>query len=594
MDELLVFLTCGSVDDGKSTLIGRLLYDAKLIFADQKQALILESKTRLNNGELDYSLLLDGLIAEREQGITIDVAYRYFTTKKRRFIIADTPGHDEYTRNMAVGASFSDLAVLLVDVTKGILPQTHRHLEICQMMGIKHYVFAVNKMDIVDYSKVLFDSVRESIKRLMNECVYETCEIMPVSALKGDNVTSISEKMPWYDGTPLLTYLETIDVHTAGSRSTGFTMPVQRVSRSKKQLRGYQGTIEEGEVFQGDLLTILPSEEQAIVKDIYILDRRDERASSGQPVTIYLDREVDISRGCVLTKQSDVYIDAQFKAKVLWMDNEPLHSGRNYYLRIGTQKLTASIVEPSSLNKNEIAECVCRTSLPAVFQIEGAAHPLGKFILINITDNSTAACGVIENTLERNVFGFETNITKSVRAKALNQKPATIWLTGLSGAGKSTIAEALERELISVGKHTMVLDGDNIRLGINKYLTFSKEDRAENIRTVAEISKLMNDAGLIVITALISPFISDRMTAASIIGSEFIEVYVKADVNTCMERDTKGLYKRALNGEIPEFTGISSPYEEPPHADIVLDTQTQSVSECVNLIIKEMHNQNVL
>lgn len=607
MQDLLKFITCGSVDDGKSTLIGHLLYDAKMIFADQRQALIMESKVKLSNNEIDYSLLLDGLMAEREQGITIDVAYRYFATEKRRFIIADTPGHEEYTRNMAVGASFADLAILLTDVTKGILPQTKRHLRICSMMGIRHYIFAINKMDLVAYRETAFREIEQELRRLTEPIKALSCYYLPVSATNGDNLTERSDNMPWFCGDPLLKYLENIDICIPPQNLNAFIMPVQRVCRTGLDFRGYAGTVEEGTVHTGDELIVLPSGEKARVKELFVLDQKAQSAGLGNAITITLNREIDISRGCVLQRGARIRSGVLIQADLLWMDNEPLVIGRSYYLQIGTQQLPAVVTDilqregktlaaGTALQKNEIGQCLIRTSAPVLFETGGASRPLGKFIIVDRTRHSTAGCGIVtgEGNHDRHLYRFESSVTKEFRAAALGQRPVTLWLTGLSGAGKSTIASELEKVLLALGNHTMVLDGDNIRLGINKYLGFSPKDRTENIRTVAEIAKLMNDAGLIVIAALISPFEADRKNAAQIIGSDYCEVYVEASLETCEQRDTKGLYKRARAGEIPSFTGISSPYEPPANPDVVLRTDTSSVQECVDIIIEKLKEKGIL
>ena len=607
MQDLLKFITCGSVDDGKSTLIGHLLFDAKMVFADQRQALIMESKIKHSNNSIDYSLLLDGLMAEREQGITIDVAYRYFATEKRRFIIADTPGHEEYTRNMAVGASFADLAILLVDVSKGVLPQTKRHLRICSMMGIRHYIFAVNKMDVVAYQETTYREIEQELRQVTEPLKPLSCYFLPVSATNGDNLTMRSEKMPWFLGDPLLNYIENVDISIPPHNPAAFVMPVQRVCRPGSDFRGYVGTVEEGIIHSGDELTVLPSCESARVKELYVLDRKAESAGVGAAITITLDREIDISRGCVLQRSSRIKSGVLIQAELLWMDNEPLVIGRSYYLQIGTQQIPAVVTDilqrenktqavETAMRKNEIAQCLIRTSAPVLFEIGGASYPLGKFIIVDRTQHSTAACGIVtgEGNHDRHLYRFESSITRELRAAALGQRPVTLWLTGLSGAGKSTIASELEKVLLAFGNHTMVLDGDNIRLGINKYLGFSPKDRTENIRTVAEIAKLMNDAGLIVITALISPFETDRKNAAQIIGSDYVEVYVEASLETCERRDTKGLYKRARAGEIPSFTGISSPYEPPANPDVVLRTDTSSVQECVDIIIEKLKEKGIL
>ncbi len=601
---LLKFITCGSVDDGKSTLIGHMLYDSKLIFADQEEALKLDSRVGSRGGDIDYSLLLDGLMAEREQGITIDVAYRYFTTDKRSFIVADTPGHEEYTRNMAVGASFAELAVILMDAAKGILRQTRRHCQICSMMGIRHFVFAVNKMDLTGYSKSRFKELEKDIKKLAIDLELENVMVIPVSATEGDNITKRSVNMNWYSGPVLLEYLETVDV-SGQSNEEGFVLPVQRVTRPDASFRGFAGEIECGGIRVGDEITVLPGDERAKVKSIIVGDSEEDHAIGGEPVTISLDREVDISRGSVIIKDTVLSISSMFTVKLLWMDDEPLAAGRAFVIKLSTQKLPATVMRikykldidtgdklPSEvLYKNEIAECEIALVGSAVFD-RFEFHPtLGEFILIDRITNMTSACGVILHSLRRsdNIFWQDFDITRDVRAKSLGQKPLTLWFTGLSGAGKSTLANALEKRLYSLGYHTMLLDGDNIRMGINKNLGFKEADRVENIRRVAEIAKLMNDAGLIVLTAFISPYIADRRNARNIIGDgNFIEVYVNTPLEECEKRDVKGLYQKARKGEIPNFTGIGSPYEPPEEPEIITDTLGHDVETCVDELLDEI------
>lgn len=601
MESLLKFITCGSVDDGKSTLIGHMLYDAKLIFADQERALELDSKVGSRNGEIDYSLLLDGLMAEREQGITIDVAYRYFTSQKRSFIVADTPGHEEYTRNMAVGASFADLSVILVDASQGVLIQTKRHTRICALMGIKHIVFAVNKMDLIHYDEHQFDKIKKDIKRLAAEFEFESIYIIPVSATEGDNVTTGSEKMSWYDGKTLLDYLETIDISDK-DETVGFVMPVQRVSRPDHTFRGFQGQIEVGEIQVGDGITSLPSGEKASVTGIHVGDKKVDTAVKGQPVTIQLDREMDISRGCVLVKEKELIVSNLFTADLLWMDDDNLVAGKNYFLKIGTQLVPAVVmnikykidvnegdhIPVDQLYKNEIAHCDISVADKIVFDKFKKNKALGGFILIDRITNMTSACGVVKHSLRRgdNITWQKMDISRELRSEQKGQSPKTIWLTGLSGSGKSTIANALEKRLFAMGHHTMSLDGDNVRLGLCSNLGFKEKDRIENIRRVAEVAKLMNDAGLIVLTSFISPYRQDRRNAKTIIGEEnFVEVYVATPLEECEKRDVKGLYKKARNGEIPNFTGISSKYEEPENPDITVYTTNRLVEDIVDEII---------
>lgn len=604
MQSLLKFITCGSVDDGKSTLIGHMLYDAKLIFADQEKALELDSKVGSNDGAIDYSLLLDGLMAEREQGITIDVAYRYFTTEKRSFIVADTPGHEEYTRNMAVGASFADLAVILVDASKGVLVQTRRHSRICSLMGIRHVVYAVNKMDLVDYDQSTFDKIVRDIKKMAREYDFESMYMIPVSATVGDNITEKSRKMFWYHGQTLLQYLEEIDVADQGDQN-GFVLPIQRVSRPNREYRGFQGQIEVGEVRVGDEVTILPNGTSARVKSIYNMMEKVEYASRGQAVSVELDTEIDVSRGCVMVRDVDLKVGKMFTARLLWMDDSKLVAGRNYYLKIGTSTVPAVVmnikykidvndgsqVKAEWLFKNEIAVCDIACSTKVAFDKFINHKGLGGFILIDRVTNMTSACGVVEHSLRRdgNLTWHEMDITRELRAKQKEQTPKTVWLTGLSGAGKSTLINELEKRLFTQGKHTMVLDGDNVRMGLNKNLGFKESDRIENIRRVAEVSRLMNDAGLIVLTSFISPFAQDRRRAKEIIGEEnFIEVYVATPMEECEKRDVKGLYKRARTGEIPNFSGISSPYEVPENPSIVVNTENQTVEQSVDYLMQEL------
>lgn len=601
MKDLLKFITCGSVDDGKSTLIGHMLYDAKLLFADQARALELDSKVGSRGGEIDYSLLLDGLMAEREQGITIDVAYRYFTTEKRSFIVADTPGHEEYTRNMAVGASFADLAVILVDATKGVLVQTKRHARICSLMGIRHFVFAVNKMDLIQFDKHVFDTMKREVKRLMSEFNWDTLEVIPVSATEGDNITEVSSHSIWYSGKPLLTYLEEVEIQDY-KEETVFYFPVQRVSRPDHTFRGFQGQIESGSIRKGATVTIFPSKEKAGVKKLLLGDREVEEAAEGSPVTLQLDREVDCSRGCVIANDTELIVNNMLNATIFWMDDVKLVAGKNYDIKIGTKLLPATVMSikykidvnsgehlpADELYKNEIASCDIFVSSKIVFETFAKSKALGGLILIDRISNMTSACGIVEHSLRRgnNVTWQNMDITREIRSVQKNQQPLTLWFTGLSGSGKSTLANEVEKRLVSMGKHTMLLDGDNVRMGLNKNLGFKEQDRIENIRRIAEVAKLMNDAGLIVLTSFISPFRSDRQNAREIIGDGFIEIYVNTPLEECEKRDIKGLYQKARKGEIPNFTGVSSPYEAPAHPEVIVDTSKQSVEECVEQILE--------
>lgn len=606
MDALLKFITCGSVDDGKSTLIGHMLYDAKLLFADQERALELDSKVGSREGEIDYSLLLDGLMAEREQGITIDVAYRYFTTEHRSFIVADTPGHEEYTRNMAVGASFADLAVILVDASQGVLTQTRRHTRICSLMGIKHFVFAVNKMDLINYEQNKFLKIKKDIKVLLAEFEYSSAVMIPVSATEGDNITKKSDRMPWYKGKTLLSYLETVDVKE-NPAETGFTMPVQRVCRPNYAFRGFQGQIESGSVSVGDVIKVLPSGETAAVTAIYQGMEEVTSSSAGHAVTIQLDTEIDISRGCVLVADTEVCVNTMFAATLLWMDDAKLVEGKNYLLKIGTQRVPCTVmsikykidvntgeeVYADYIYKNEIARCEISVASRIVFDKFEKNNALGSMILIDRVSHMTSACGVVEHSLNRgdHLTWHDMDVTREFRERQLGQKACTIWFTGLSGAGKSTLANELEKRLVAMGKHTMLLDGDNVRMGLNKNLGFRENDRIENIRRIAEVSKLMNDAGLIVLTSFISPYKRDRRNAREIIGEDFIEVYVSTPLAECEKRDVKGLYRKARSGELENFTGINSPYEIPEHPDIVIDTSAGTLDDCVEQLVKALEGR---
>ncbi len=604
MNGLLKFTTCGSVDDGKSTLIGHMLYDAKLIFADQERALELDSKVGSRGGRIDYSLLLDGLMAEREQGITIDVAYRFFATEKRSFIVADSPGHEEYTRNMAVGASFADLAVILVDAARGIMVQTRRHAMICHLMGIRHFIFAVNKMDLVRYSRRDYEKIEKEAKKLAVDLGLDNVYVIPVSATEGDNITAKSSNMPWYQGKTLLDYLESVNV-VETEKEQGFVMPIQRVCRPDRTFRGFQGQIESGSIHKGDKIRVLPSGETANVASIYILNKQTALARKGHSVTLTLDREVDISRGCVLEKDAELIVGTMFTSTILWMDEERLVEGKNFWLKIGTRTLPASVMKikykidvntgeqfaASKLYKNEIGVCDIAVSSSVVYDTFKNHKAMGGFILIDRVTNMTSACGVVEHPLRRseNLIWQDTDITREARSVRMGQQPLTIWFTGLSGAGKSALANELERRLNAGGKYTMLLDGDNIRMGLNKNLGFEPEDRIENIRRIAEVAKLMNDAGLIVITAFISPFRSDRQNAREIIGAKnFVEIYVSTSLEECERRDVKGLYQKAREGRIPNFTGISSIYEPPKEADIVVNTDNIALDKCVDFIMEKL------
>ncbi|PRO65339.1 adenylyl-sulfate kinase [Alkalicoccus urumqiensis] len=608
MEQLLRFITCGSVDDGKSTLIGHLLYDAKLLYADQERALELDSRVGSRGGEIDYSLLLDGLTAEREQGITIDAAYRYFTTDKRSFIVADTPGHEEYTRNMAVGASTADAAVLLVDASKGISTQTRRHARICSLMGIRHFILAVNKMDLIDFDAERFAQIEQDFRRYTASFSIQSIQVIPVSATDGDNVTKASSRMPWYKGAPLLQTLETLQTEREMT-DRPFVLPVQRVSRPDSGFRGFQGQVESGTIHTGSTIYSFPSGEQASVENILRGDEKVQEVTAGDPVTIQLDREVDVSRGCVLSERPLINAD-ELEADILWMDDTPLVTGRSYLLKLGTRTVPAQVSEikhqidihsgepvpASKLYKNELALVTLQLNEPSPAERFDEHPVLGSFILMDRLSNMTSACGVVEKTASRkeNIQWQETEIGRAYRAEQKAQQPAAIWFTGLSGSGKSTLADELEKRLAAMGKHTMLLDGDNLRHGLNSNLGFSEGDRVENIRRAAETAKLMNDAGLIVLASFISPFKKDRRRAREIIGGAFLEVYVSTPLDVCEQRDTKGLYAKARSGEISSFTGISSPYETPEAPELTVDTSTGTLEEQVEQIISILMQKDMI
>ncbi|OXM86267.1 GTP-binding protein [Paenibacillus rigui] len=555
---LLKFITCGSVDDGKSTLIGHMLYDAKLLFADQERALELDSRLGSRGGKIDYSLLLDGLLAEREQGITIDVAYRYFTTDHRSFIVADTPGHEEYTRNMAVGASFADLAVILVDATKGVITQTKRHARICALMGIKHLVLAVNKMDLVGFDQKIFDAIKEDFFQNTKEFHLQSIQVIPVSATEGDNITKKSQHTSWYEGPALLTYLENVDVHNT-DEAKPFMMPIQRVCRPDHTFRGFQGQIEAGSIAVGDELTTLPSHEKAKVKRILVTDQDRDSAHAGQPVTIQLDREVDVSRGCVFTKDSQLKEADSFSATILWMDDSVLTPSKNYLVKVGTKILpgtvtaikhkidinTGNTVPTDRITKNELAKCEFSLSDNIVFDSFEQYKSIGGFILIDRVTNMTSACGVIDQALQSSdgLVKLDTEITRDVRAEQKGQKPLTLWFTG-SASDQSTLVKEVEKRLVSNGYHTMLLENG----------------QGESTLRMAEVAKLMNDAGLIALVSNDSLHDNDRETARDIIGKEYIEVYVK---------------------------GLSAG-DTPGNPEIEIDTSGYSIDEAANDVVKRV------
>jgi bifunctional enzyme CysN/CysC len=588
---LLRFITCGSVDDGKSTLIGRLLYDSKMIFEDQLQALEADSKRIGTQGqEIDFALLVDGLAAEREQGITIDVAYRFFSTDQRKFIVADTPGHEQYTRNMVTGASTADVAVVLVDARKGVLTQTRRHSYLVHLMGIRQVVLAINKMDMVDYSQTRFEEIKQDYLAFASQLPGLTVTPIPMSALKGDNITTPSHSMPWFHGSTLMGYLETVPLLQDRLAQLPFRMPAQWINRPNQDFRGICGTIASGEVHAGDTVRVQPSGREVKVARIVTQSGDLEHAVAGQAVTLTLAEEVDVSRGDMLSApQAPATVADQLQAHIVWMSAESLSPGRNYWLKCGTQIVNASVTRikhlvnvntlehmaAEKLDLNVVAECNLATDKPLVFDAYADNSATGGFVLIDRITHLTVGAGVVDHALRRaqNVMPQFFEINKTARAALNQQKPCVLWFTGLSGSGKSTIANELEKQLFAMGRRTYVLDGDNVRHGLNKDLGFTQEDRIENIRRVAEVAKLMVDAGLIVITTFISPYRADRAIARSLFApGEFFEVFIDTPVELCEQRDPKGLYKKARRGEIKNFTGIDSAFEVPEEPELRLET----------------------
>ena len=608
----LRFITCGSVDDGKSTLIGRLLYDSKLIYEDQLQALESDSKKMGTQGEsIDLALLVDGLAAEREQGITIDVAYRFFSTDKRKFIVADSPGHEQYTRNMATAASTADVAIILIDARKGVLTQTRRHSYIASLLGVKHIVVAINKMDLVDYSRDVFKEIETAYRDMTSELGFSEILCIPISALNGDNVTSVSKATPWYEGPALLPFLEDVDV-TPEHSAMPFRFPVQWVNRPDLNFRGFSGTVNGADVEVGEEIIVIPSGKRSKVKSIVTHDGELQRAVADQAVTLTLEDEVDISRGDVICSASSPADQSnQFAAHILWMAEDELLPGRQYLLKT-TNKVTPVTVtelkykvnvndfehEPGkSLELNEVGFCNINLEQSVAFDPYDENRRTGSFILIDRLSNNTVGVGMLSYSLRRakNVVWQEMDIDKNARAAIKHQRPCVLWFTGLSGSGKSTIANLVDKRLMDIGRHTYVLDGDNIRHGINKDLGFTDVDRVENIRRVGETAKLMVDAGLIVITSFISPFVSERRLARGLLEeAEFIEVYVNTPLEECEKRDRKGLYKKARAGEIKNFTGIDSDYEEPEYPEIEIKTLECTPEEAAMTIVGYLESKGYL
>jgi bifunctional enzyme CysN/CysC len=608
----LCILTCGSVDDGKSTLIGRLLYEKSLIPDDQLAALMVDSTKHGNVGDdIDFSLLLDGLEAERDQGITIDVAYRYFATKKRSFIVADTPGHEQFTRNMATGASHADVAIILVDARKGLLNQTFRHSHIVSLLGVRHIVLAVNKIDLVDFDQSAFDAIVSDFGQFAQALRFDCVFPIPLSARYGDNVSSKSPRMPWYAGPDLVSYLETVDI-TDDRRAKPFRMAVQWVNRPHLDFRGFAGTIASGGAQVGDEILIARSGKVTKIQRILLADGDVNAAEAGDAVTLVLADEIDIARGDMLAPpKARPRVSNQFAANLIWMEDQHMLSGRSYLLKIGTQTTPATVTElkyrldvatsakhaAKTLELNEIGFCNLSTSTPVAFDPYESNRATGSFILIDRYTNATAAAGLIEFELRRatNIHHQDMTVTKQSRAAIKHQKPAVIWFTGLSGAGKSTIANLVEAQLCSRGVHTILLDGDNIRHGLNNDLGFTDTDRVENIRRVGEVAKLMIDAGLIVICAFISPFRAERRLVRELVAEgEFIEVFVDTPLEECVSRDPKGLYKKALAGELKNFTGIDQAYETPENPDIHLLAGKETVTALAQRVLDELTRRHLI
>ncbi len=601
---LLRFITCGSVDDGKSTLIGRLLYDSKMIFEDQLAALESDSKkVGTQGGEIDFALLVDGLAAEREQGITIDVAYRYFSTEKRKFIVADTPGHEQYTRNMITGASTADLAVILVDARKGILTQTKRHSYLAHLIGIRHLVLAVNKMDLVGYEQATYDRIVADYSAFAESIGIAGFTPMPISGFKGDNITAASANTPWYEGPTLIDHLDTVTLDVSEDQAGAFRMPVQWVNRPNLDFRGFSGLVASGSIAPGDAVRILPGGRTSTIARVVAFGGDLPSAVAGQSVTLTLADEIDCSRGDVIVAaDSPPEASDQFEATVVWMADEAMLPGRSYWLKLATQTVTATIQQPKyainvntmerlaakTLELNAIGVANLSTDRPLVFESYGDNRQLGGFILVDKITNATVAAGMLHFSLRRaqNVHWQATDIGREAHAALKNQKAAVLWFTGLSGAGKSTIANLVEMKLARMNRHTFLLDGDNVRHGLNRDLGFTDADRVENIRRVGEVAKLMTDAGLIVITAFISPFRAEReMVRQMMAPGEFIEVHIDTPLAEAERRDVKGLYAKARAGKLANFTGIDSPYEAPANPEIRIDTTGMMPDEAADAIV---------
>lgn len=604
---LLRFITCGSVDDGKSTLIGRMLHGTKLLLDDQLAALEADSRRHgTQGGEIDYALLVDGLAAEREQGITIDVAYRFFGTDKRKFIAADCPGHEQYTRNMATGASTADLAIVLVDARKGLLTQTRRHSYIVSLLGIQHVVLAVNKMDLVGYDQKVFDEICAGYRGLATQLGIPSVTAIPLSALKGDNMLARSTATPWYQGVALLEHLETVDVGREPGMGGGFSLPVQWVCRPNQNFRGFAGTVATGRVSVGDEVAVLPSGQRSKVSVIVTADGDLQDAASGQAVTLTLTDEIDASRGDVIAAIDGLpEVADQFAVHLLWLGEQRLLPGRPYWLKIGARTVGAQVTQikykvdvntqeelaAKHLDLNEVAHCNIHLDQPIAFEPYTRSHELGGFVLIDRQTNGTVAAGTIDFALRRaaNIHWQRVDVDKDARARIKHQRPRCLWFTGLSGSGKSTIANLVEKRLLAMGHHTYLLDGDNIRHGLSKDLGFTDEDRVENIRRVAEVTRLMVDAGLIVLVSFISPFRAEREMARRMFEpGEFLEVFVDTPLEVAEQRDVKGLYAKARAGELKNFTGIDSAYERPEAPEHVLDTLANEPDALAEQLVKSL------
>jgi bifunctional enzyme CysN/CysC len=603
MKETLRFITCGSVDDGKSTLIGRLLWDSKLVFEDQLSALAKDSSRWGTQGDkMDYALLLDGLQAEREQGITIDVAYRFFATPDRRFIVADTPGHEQYTRNMATGASTSDLAVLVINAKKGLLVQTHRHARIVALLGIRHLVMAVNKMDLINWDQAVFQQIVSDFQPLVKELGFESFQAVPISALEGDNIIERSNVAPWYTGPALLSYLENVDV-TRHEGDQPFRMPVQYVNRPNQDFRGFAGRVASGVVRPGDRIRVVPGGVETSIKSIVVWQGELPEARTEQSITLCLEDEIDVTRGCVISAASEPVAQSdQFEARLLGLSEHALVPGRSYLLKLHTSQAVATItaikhvvdvkdghhLAAKQLSMNDIGVVNISTDRLLPFENYDKNRRLGSFILVDRHTNQTVGAGMIDFSLRRaaNIHWQAFKVDKSVRANQKLQAPACLWFTGLSGSGKSTIANLLEQRLVSEGKHTYLLDGDNVRHGLNRDLGFTEADRVENLRRVSEVARLFVDSGLIVLVSFISPFRGERELARSHFEQgEFLEVFVDTPIEECERRDTKGLYAKAHRGELINFTGVDSPYEPPESPEVHLHTTKETPEECVSRIL---------